>query len=486
MASRFPSRGFWPREGNPNAIGNTNTIITDLVRIHNGFVRGAMNIINSTDGVNPSKADVLAIERANGSAANVLALVNDSYGNGFQFRSLDTSFPGGSRLMELTGVWNDTGASGANLGGSVSRFITLDGNGRALFAIPNNRNNSGIETNRGFVVYGYPPPSGTLSVTGVTGTIPADGGGVPEWRRRTTPVDVVTGATFELQLTTTRTDAADPAGNANADDFAVFRINRGFRDYNGINPNNTAQGFDQPLGGVDAGYERFVTQSAPLATTPGATNGLYRQVIDASLLPEGFNYISTICYRRRTDGGLPVFTDFRKVIYVDRLPPQVALTLPPNNTIDTAGFQFSVLASDKCTNLVYIIANVPQGVDPRTQPATYLTAANQATRIDRFDFRRNIANLPAGTNNITVVAFELSGNSTVIRYDNIVNVLGSGDVNRDGVVNLDDLHASWALGTTYQAEADMNRDGFLDAIDRRILESGIRAAEAAGMRNTQR
>ncbi|MGQ0627261.1 MAG: hypothetical protein ACT4PL_04070 [Phycisphaerales bacterium] len=491
MASRFASRGFWPREGNPSALGNNNTIITDLVRIHNGHARSNMNIINSTDGVNPSKADVLAIERSNNTAANLLSLVNDSYSNGFQFRSLDTSFPGGSRLMELTGAWNDTGASGANLGGSISRIITLDGNGRALFPIPNNRNTSGVEHNRGFVVYGLPAPAGAVAVTPVASVIPADTVAVSEWKRRLTPVDVVTSPSFEIRLTTTKADVGDPGQggnpNFNTDDFAVFRLNEGFRDYNGINPNGTPTGYDQPLASpLDAGYERFVTQNSPLFNSPGASEGLYRQTINAALLPEGFNYLTVVAYRHREDGGAAISSEFRKVFYVDLLPPQVALVLPEDNIINTAGFSFRVLASDRCTNTVYIIANAPEGVDPRTQPATYLTAANQATRHDRFEFRRAISNLPAGTNSITVVAFELSGNSVVTRYDGIVNSLGSGDVNRDGVVNIDDLHASWQLGSTYQGEADMDRDGDLDTTDRRLLEALIRATENAAMEGSQR
>ncbi len=485
MASRFSSR-FWPREGNPSALGNTNTLITDLVQIHNGLARGPMTIINSTDSVNSSKADVLAMQRGNAAAANLLALVNDSYSSGFQFRSLDTSGPGGARLMELTGVWADTGQNGANRGGSVSRIITLDSNGRALFAIPNNRNTAGVETNRGFVVYGLAPPVGVLSVSPVASTIAPDPASVPEWQRRTTAVDVVTGPTFDLNLVTTRADAADPAGNANADDFAVFKINQGFRDYNGINPNGTPQGYDQPLTSTtDAGYEQFVTVNQPLATTPGATSGLYTQTITTDLLPEGFNYLSVIAYRRRTDGGLPVFTEFRKVIYVDREPPAVSLVVPANNEIVTPGFAARVIAGDRPTNSVYVFQNLAPGIDPRQDPATYFVPANQATQYDRSEWRRNFANVPLGPNSFTVVAFELSGSSTLQRYD-LVNVLGNGDVNRDGVVNIDDLYASWALGTTYQPEADMDRNGIIDVIDRRLLEQTIRGNEAAGMRGNQR
>ena len=45
--------------------------------------------------------------------------------------------------------------------------------------------------------------------------------------------------------------------------------------------------------------------------------GLFRQVVDASTLSEGFHYITARAYRHRdpiTDGGPAVFTDFRRVL----------------------------------------------------------------------------------------------------------------------------------------------------------------------------
>ncbi len=489
LGSRFPSRGFWPREGNPTALGATASGATDqwlsgLVGVRNAYARGALRIINGTDPVNSSRADVLAIERGS-DVASALFLVNDSYANGTQFRSLDTTFPAGTRLMELTGTWNDTGPEGANLGGSVQRIITVDGTGRALFPVPNNRNSAGFEHARGFVAYGLPAPAGTLSIGPQTGVLPADPAppSNPAWSRRLTPVPIVNGPSIEIALTTTRADATDPAGNANADDFACFRLNEGFRDYNGINPSNTPGGWDQPIESLtDAGFERFVTRNEPLATTPGAITGEYRQTIDASLLPEGFNYLSVIAYRRRTDGGLPVYRDFRSVFYVDRLPPQVSLASPE---VDRFPFAARVVSADRCTTEVYVITNVPEGVDPRSQPGTYLTAANRATRHDRFEWRRSISTLPQGTSTLTIVAFELSGNSLVSRVS-VTNAVGSGDVNRDGLVNLHDLYAAIGLGATYQAEADMNRNGSVDAVDRRILEAIVRANEVGQMRRPRR
>jgi hypothetical protein len=242
-----------------------------------------------------------------------------------------------------------------------------------------------------------------------------------------------------------------------------------------------------PSAGIDAGYERFLTQNEPISSTAGNNGqGLYRQTINTDLLPEGMNYINAIAYRRRTDGGPAIYGDFRNVIYVDRQPPAVQLVSDTN--VATGNFSFVVKAQtaagvpDRTVTSVYMLPNLAVGVDP----IPLLSTSNLATQFDRFEWRRNIGNLPPGVNSLTIVAFETSGRSSITRISNIVVTLGSGDVNLDGLVTIDDLYASWTL-TSYLGEADMNRNAALDVSDRRILEqTNLRAAEAAGMAGPQR
>ncbi len=478
MHDRFSNRGFWPREGNPTALGNTDSHITRLVRARNGYARGDFFPLNSTDPQNQSLADVLVFERARNNVGNVLVAVNDRNDNGTQTRNVQTRFAPNSYIYELSGAASDPVV---NNQGSIPAKLFVDANRRVTLTVPNNRNSAGVAHWRGYVVYGPMAPQGTVTVSPVAGAVPADPTTVPTYQRRLTAVDVVTAPTMELRLSTFKGDP--DAGQY--DDFAVFRINRGYQDLNGNGS------FDQqpPGATVDAGYERFLTQFSPISG-PGGTNstGLYRQIIDTSLLPEGFNYISVIAYRRRTEAGAaPLYNDLRKVVYIDRVAPSARLV--SGTTISTGNFTFRVKAEDaqgnpdRTVDRVYIIPNLAVGADPL--PAC--TPANQATQYDRFEWRRNVGNLPVGTSSVTIVAFEPSGNFSAQRVEGITVTLGSGDVNRDGVVTIDDLYASWALGTTYQGEADIDRNGILNASDRRLLETNVfRAAEAFFMKGTQR
>ena len=501
MHDRFqvsaPSR-FWVREGNPTALGNSTSVgfpvggssqtvtnltfpnaILDMVRIHNAYTRGSWSVVNSTDPVNPSINTVMVFTRGNAVQDNVLCGVNTWYGNGTQYRSVVTNFPTGTRLQELTGHAADTGAAGVNSDGSVAGVLTVDGSKRVLIGVPNNRNSNGTQHNKGYIAYGPAAPTGTLTVTNVSSTIAADvttgGSAVPTYRARLTPVDVVTASTFEIQLATTKADAT--AGE-DWDNYANFRINKGYFDY------NKNGGVDLPAANtLDGGYENFLTQASPIDGAGGTgTTGLYRQVIQTADLPEGMNYVSVLAYRERPAGTLPILKEFRKVIYVDRLPPSAQFVPPPNNEVATASYAFTVNAADRTVNKVHIIANVPQGTDP----LTLVSSANAATQRDRFTWTRSISNLPSGSNTITTVAFELSGRSSVSASASINNLLASGDANVDTFLTLDDQYASWALGSTYLAQADMNRDGSVTTTDRRLLEQSLRTGEQSGMKGMQR
>jgi glycosidase len=474
----YQFRGFWPREGNPTALGTAgstlNGDLVKLVQLSNGYSRGEFAPINSTDPVNQSNADVLVFERrknvgGGNYVGNCVVGVNDSYSNGVQFRSVLVSYPAGTRLRELTGNSEDAVVDSA---GQIAQTLVVDANRRILIPVPNNRNASGVAHHKGYVVYGQPAPSGTLSVTGATSTLAADASTVASYKRRITPVDVLTGPTFTVQLSTTKTDPLDDA----FDDFAAFRIDQGFRDF------NANGGVDFGAGdGYLPGYERFLTSFTPLHFNQGLSNGTYAQVVNTDLLSEGMHYLSVICFRNRASGTDPIYTEFRKVIYVDRQPPAVTLAdaaVPITSPIAP----LRVTTTDRTVNRVHILINPPAG-----DPLTMVNASNQATRYDRFEWRRTPTSLVAGQNTVVLVAFELDGRSSVTTYT-VTSTTGSGDVTGDGLVTLDDLYAAYGLlaAGQYAATADLTADGQLTIADLRALETVLRPSELDRMAKPQR
>ena len=488
--SRYQFRGFWPREGNPTALGiegaNLNSDLTNLVRVSNGYARGSMFLLNATDSVNSSNADVLVFERARDLGAgnhsgNVLIGVNDSYLSGTTQRNIQTSFPAGTRLHELTGNHADPIVDPGN---QIPELLVTDSSRRVLLTVPYNQNSSGVQHHKGYVVYAPAAPSGTLQILHTDGTaFPAqlgpDAPTVPAYKRRITAIPVVDTAQFEIRLTTTKTDPGDP----DWDDFACFRIDGGYPsagaavDFNGQNNGPDFSDTDPYI----PRFESFVTQSSPLATTVGAANGLYRQTIDTSSLGEGVHYIKIVAFRRRPANTDPIFTEFRAVIYVDRSAPSVALA-DAALTITTPINIFRVVAADRTTTSAYILVNPPGG-----DPLTMLNASNLAAQYDRFEWRRTVGGLHTGSNTVTVVAFEATGRSSVTTHTVNVSV-GSGDVDHNGVVTIDDLYLAFQrlVNGPYDAAADLDANGSLSTNDIRILENALRPAETQNMSRPQR
>ncbi len=141
-------------------------------------------------------------------------------------------------------------------------------------------------------------------------------------------IPVVTGNTFSLNLQTNPVTLAAPVGEATPyRDFAADGDNALFKIDEGLNLNgNTGVDFTTP-GSVVYGFEQFVTTRTPgfIAGPSGNTGtgtGTYSQTIDTTQLSEGRHYITARAFRERSDGGPAIFTDFKKTIYVDRLPPE--------------------------------------------------------------------------------------------------------------------------------------------------------------------
>jgi hypothetical protein len=305
--------------------------------------------------------------------------------------------------------------------------------GQVTLTVPGNTNGS-TEHGKGYLVYAEALPNASVSFVGDQSVIAPDPSTFPDAIQRLNPITVLTGDSFEIRVETTPGDAADP----NTDDNALFTWNQRNRDWNG-----NAIIDIPPTTSVIGGYEEFVTQKSPLYNS-GNPSGLYRQAIDATQMDEGFHYLSVIAFRHRNAGTTPIFREVRKVVYIDRLPPQVEL-LQAGQSIPEARPEFTVLGLDRTTRALHMFIDLAPGTDP----LTLLNSSNQVTAYDRQEWRRIFdPTLTHGWHEVTIVAVEETGNSNVVREQVFIN-LCPADLNQDGTLNFFDVSA---FLTAYNAQ----------------------------------
>jgi len=419
--------GFFPREGTPLALGlnpdpdadgvaqfapgtpaNQQPVLDDrvsrLVQHANMVGRGQFFPLN------PVISDILVFEQSSprfagaaypgGYAANCVVGLSDSYSSGSVLISVTTTFPQGTRLHELTG---NAANPQVDPSGTIPEIITVGAGGSVSIRVPHQVSSAGTH-NRGYVVYAPALPSGTVLVSPVASTLPADTATTSPYRRRLTSIPVVTGE-FTLGLVTTPGDLLDE----NTDDNAAFLIGQGYEDL------NASGGPDYPYTNqVLGGFENFTTTHMPLYNT-AMSQGLYEQVIDASLLPEGMNYVTLRAFRHRPGDHAPLFRELRRVIYVDRIAPPVDLVEP--SIVTGPQFTFDVRALDRTTTRAHMMMDLPVGQDPIAASTVF----NQAVQVDRFDFERTFNVGANGTSRVlTIVAFEATGNASVTTYPFVV------------------------------------------------------------------
>jgi hypothetical protein len=271
----FNALGFgegrnFPTRGRGDALGGQfGNHITTLVDIHNEYARGR-HLTRLIDN------DVYVYERD----LALLVGLNDNR----QFdanRTVQTSFPEGTRLVELTGNPRATNPLIVGNGGRTALTIPHDGN------------------DRGYAMWGLKAPQGSTSVppftmSPVADVIPAEPATVPNGIRRLTPIERITAPTATVVLTLQDEDL---------DDNALIRIDDGTTDVIGtsIIQSGEFRGF-QPFRAADPGF---------------TGHGVYSAVVDVSRLSEGRHYVEAIAFLRRVPGMPPIFQTFRKVIQVD-------------------------------------------------------------------------------------------------------------------------------------------------------------------------
>ena len=442
------SGGFWPREGSPDALGldpaanALDETLTRLVTIRNEYGRGEFHPYSQNSD------DVLVFQRAtnpgSGYVASLLVGVCDRYDGGLEQRTVPTYFAPGTRLHELTGNAADPVVDPTN---QIPEVLIVNAGGAVGMTIPHNKSGS-VEHGKGYVIYGPAVPEGTLTLTNIEDTLPADPPNAPTYRRLLTDIPVIHADSFLVQLTTSPADALDP----NTDDNALLRFNQGFIDLNGSGGADFGEGE-----GPSSGYEQFLTLHEPLYGS-GSAEGRYWQEVQAADLPEGLNYLSVIAFRHRNAGEPPLFREFRRTIYIDNLPPHVDLADP--GTITSTTWDFRVDLPDRTTQRVHFFWDLPPDLDP----IPLISAFNQGAKRDRFDWRWTQSGITHGWHSLTVVPVETTETAGVQRFDVFAD-LCRVDMNKDGQVNTLDFIAYLGLWAGQDASADFNGDGVVNTLD---------------------
>jgi len=366
---------------------------------------------------------------------SALVLLSNRGDAGFDSRTLtQVGFPAGSLLVELSGNASDPQVN-PDRGGrrdipEVVRVFEEGGTSKVnvRFQSPGTMSTSGQMNfhGKGFLIYGLATPESAngLEVTNVASVLPGHldpRNDRENGRQRQSDLSVIRNDSFEVRLRTTpvRLLGSDDLRDVNADgDEALLRMDDG-RDLNG----NGVVDFRTP-GSTEYGFERFVTKRQPLIGNHNARaprgDGEFRQRIDASRLAEGMHFLTARAYRHRTDGGPAVFSDFKKVIYIDRRPPDAVfdsfhpVTSAPNDR------EVWIRSTDLTADTLHVFANLPASTSESDIIAMVSEGKGRLERIDRALFKGTLRGLSRGNTTLTIVTVEPTGTRSIKRVTAVI------------------------------------------------------------------
>ncbi|MEQ8848741.1 hypothetical protein [Botrimarina sp.] len=489
-AKAIPSDSF-PQPGKLDALGGAyGDTITTLVGLRNSHGRGEFRERWIDDAFNPNGfSNFYAYERSR-SAIVGLNSRNDSVA--LRRNGVQTDFAPGTILVELTGNAADPAVDPS---GDIPESLVVGPGGQIDLTVPGSGGHG-----RGYVVYGVAPPEGVLGVTS-SGVLP----GAPpststNGSARLADVEVISDPTFTVRLDTSPVSVPNPSGpgsvrDPHADaDRAMLRIDGGL-DLNG----NGAVDAVTP-GDVAYGFEEFQTTNAPGYVWNGLQNvgsgqGVYEQAVDATQLSEGRHHLTARAFRHRDastggDGGPAVFTDFRKTLYVDLLPPESEVTSfapfasdpgNPNNR------DLIVTSRDQTAERVHVFLDLPAATTDEQILAMVDADQGRAGYYDRDKFITGQFGVTSGNHVATIVSIEPTGTTNIQRQAGLFTQtelgLGLGDLNADGSVNNADLIGPvgfetvlYSRNSLFNAAADLTADGLVDTRDLIALPSVVLAA----------
>lgn len=463
---------FFLKDGRGDALGGQyGNIITKLVDIRNSYGRG--NFAERwIDGGGFS--NIYAFERDR----SMIVGLNSALGTvtNFDQRTMFTGFAAGSHLVELTGNADDATVDPNN---DIPSTVTVDGGGNITMRIPRNQNTNGVTHGRGYVIYGLQRPQGSLALSNVSQTL----AGTPNGNNATdriTSIDVIAANSFNITLNTSAVTLSDGYRDFSADgDRGYVRIDGGLN----LNGNSGVDYTTQ--GDTRYGFENFVTTNSP-GYGSGTGNGTYVQTINTANLSEGYHYITARAYRQRSDGGADIYNDFRKVVYIDRLPPSSAIDSLTQSTAGSAqNMNVQTRSLDLTGDNVHVFLDLGAALTDG-QILSMVGGGSASTQIDRDLFRKDFTNLTKGTHVLSIVTREISGNYSIIRGTGLQVAgtfgLGFGDLDSNSAVNSSDISQFSTVlqsnNNQYNAGAEANTDGLINLSDTFLLGPRLAALNA--------
>ena len=489
-AREHDSNRDFPKAGRGDALGGMyGNSITKLLEIRNTHGRGDYR-------ERWLDTNEFAFERSK----SMLVLLSNRLDGGYDQRRVDVDFAWGETLVELTG--------NAAAHGDIAELITVDDdefNGQRKATVRFLRNDGG---DRGYLAYGLAAPKSQQGVelTNVDrvlqgGDFNNSGGWSDESKNgktRLADLHVIKANSFQVKLATQAVTLSgtrlewDPATQQHvlrqrnirdqkADgDNALLKIDGGL-DTNG----NGHVDFVAP-GSVEYGFEQFAVRNDGYSAANG--NGLYTQTIDTTKLSEGMHFITARAFRHRSDGGPAVFSDFKEVIYVDRLKP-ISSVASFNAVTQGVNENRKLIAKseDLTADNIHILYDLPAALS-EAQILAMLGSGTQASRTDRNQWEKNVSGVQSGNHVATVVTFELTGTFNVQRFGGLfastIFGAGLGDADFNGFYGVNDISVFGNVlrsgNTLFNAASDLNGDGFVDSTDLNLLGSRLVQVNADG------
>lgn len=459
--------GF-PIDGRGDALGNYGDTITELVNIRNTHGRGDYR-------ERYLSKEYFAMERS-GSMLVLLDNRNDNGVSGPNDTVLNTDFVAGTHLVELTG--NAAAYNATNPVTPLATVLTVSGAKQVSARFLHNN-----AQDKGYLIYGLQPPKSAtgLVISNATTTLqggPTDSGtAYLNGITRLADLPVVTTNQINIRLDTQAVTLPDGFRDVNADgDNAVLRVN------NGMDTNGNGQIDYRTPGSVVYGFEEFSAGNKSPGFGSPSGNGWYQETINATNLPEGYNFITVRAFRKGV-GGPAVFNDFKQVVYLDRYAPVAEVvsfnpySTSPNNR------DLILNSADGTANNVHVLRNLPASLTD-SQILAMVTGSNQAEKYDT-QFLVRVDGTSTGNHVATVVTYEITGNFSIHRYTGLFadTNIGAwfGDMNFSGTYSTSDIRGTnnnsvedilYSQNTKFGSSGaafDVNGDGLGDNRDLFLL-----------------